>query len=71
MNTTTTDNSSKTSSISFETANGDIIIGLHAAKEYIKRMEILKHDKSISAQNQIEQEIQNCAQKFNISQEKN
>ena len=69
MNTTTIDNSEKASSISFQTANGDIIVGLHAAKEYIKRMEILKHDKSISSQNHIEQEIQNCAQTFNISQE--
>ena len=65
----TTDNSNPSASISFETANGDTIVGLHAAKEYIKRMEILKHGKSTSAQNQIEQEIQNCAEKFNISQE--
>ena len=69
MNTTAIDNSDKASSISFQTANGDIIVGLHAAKEYIKRMEILKQGKSISAQNQMEQEIQNCAQTFNISQE--
>eukprot|EP00486_Rosalina_sp_Unknown_P015538 CAMPEP_0201593520 /NCGR_PEP_ID=MMETSP0190_2-20130828/191099_1 /ASSEMBLY_ACC=CAM_ASM_000263 /TAXON_ID=37353 /ORGANISM="Rosalina sp." /LENGTH=260 /DNA_ID=CAMNT_0048052739 /DNA_START=23 /DNA_END=801 /DNA_ORIENTATION=+ len=64
---TNTELVSETSNIEFHTANGDIIVGLHAGKEYIKRMEILKNGKSSSSQAQIEQEIQNCATKFGIS----